>query len=320
MIKTNIPNKKKKRIIIIGSIIGLIIVVALVLFFVLKKDEVEKDQSTLAKYYAWVYQVDDWKEESQNTGTQYYKTLLVYSKDFYDEPTKEDVLFLTKSGYEMITNVIDNTDVTIYNMNTSSKKGVCAYIKIKSDELIDEEKIYINIEGPVEYVEGITTRDEFVEKYKSDEGWCGLTVSVSDFMVPTDEIGPIQPSKEEGVVTIVGDEETTRCYYKINNNKTVFNNNTALRSMNVDELHENGLEELTNIFPTLYSANMKDGMMEVVENLNENIKIKVELIDGVFWYGYETVAGDNIANYVEELPEYIIATFGNYVNLFKVIN
>ena len=309
--------KRKKNFIIICSI-ALALLVGIVIFFIANKDDGVKDMSTPAEYETWIYQVDDWKEKDVEQNDVYYKTLLIYSKDYYDEPSTDDIRYLTNNGYEGLTDVVENSSITIYTMNATSKTGVCTYVKIKTNEMLDEKKIYANVEGPVEYIEGVSKKEDFVKKYKSEDGWCGLMVSVSDFMVPTDEVGPIQPSREVGVITLSNDEETTRCYYQINSENATIKNNTIMKSMVVDELHENGLEEFVKILPSCYTANVVDGEVQVVQELNENIKIKCEVVDNVLWYGYETVNGDNISTYIDELPKYIIATAGNYLNMFQV--
>lgn len=82
-----------------------------------------------AEYTATTYLLDSWREEDEAGSRTYYITLLMYSDDYYDCPTVDDIKYKTDNGYESLVDVIENAKVEVYPMNKGTNRGICTYAK-----------------------------------------------------------------------------------------------------------------------------------------------------------------------------------------------
>lgn len=306
---------KHKKIIAIASAVLLVVALALVLKSCIKKEH--EDETVLAKYTACMYQVDQWKVENEDGTRDYFTTFLLYSDDYYDEPTVDDIKYLTNDGYEILESVVEDSEVTIYTMNSTVKEKVCTYVKIKTKKMLDEQKVYASIAGPTEYDAEISSKEDYIEKYGSDEGWRALMVCVTTYNVPTTTVSAFQPNQNEGVVHLV-DEDSSSCYYKMSNEGSVIEGNSILRKVEVDPLSENGTNAFIDTINASYAAKVIDGEITVMENLDENIQIVCKVIGGEVWLGFELADGTNWSDYHGETPEMIIFSLNEHTYCFTL--
>ena len=266
------------------------------------------DAAKPAEYDAKTYLVDSWREDDESGVRSYYTVLLMYSDDYYDIPNENDILYKTENGYEALLDAIDDSSITLYTLNEQTKIGVCTYAKIKTNTLIDTKKVYAMIEGPVEYDENALTEDDYKDIHGNLDGWRAIMTSVSE-KTPPSNIG--NDLIHMGVVNLF-DNNAPQYFYSASNQDPVVDGNKMMASLVVEGLSETSTLELFLEHATLYceTANIVDGVPESVE-LDENLKIIGELIDGVVWLGFETVDGTDIQDSWDLVPDALVYIYNN---------
>jgi hypothetical protein len=244
-------------------------------------------------------------------------TFLLYSEDYYDEPDSDDIKYLTENGYEPIGDVVEGIEMKLYAMNSTSKEGICSYLKIKTNKLIDAQKIYALLEGPVKYDETLNSHEEYKEKYGDDVAWGSLMVNYTTHNVPTADVSSISPKNGEGVI-FLADGKSSSYYYNMTNN-TIVNGNKMLRKMEVEQFSDAGLESLVETLKFAIPAKIVDGEVQRVDDLDENIHVCCEIIDGCMWIGFETVNGSDINSYKDIVPSYLAIQVNGGLNIFQII-
>ena len=281
-----------------------------------QKDE-PKDESVPATYTASMYRIDDWKVKNEDDTKDYYMTFLLHSEDYYDEPDVDDIKYLTENGYEPISEAIEGIEIKLYTMNSTSKKGICSYLKIKTNKLIDAQKIYALLEGPVEYDETLKNHEEYKEKYGDDVAWGALMINYTTHNIPTTTVSAVSPRDGEGVF-FLSDGQSSSYYYNMTGD-IVINENKMLKKVEVEQLSEVGIESLSETLKYALPAQMVNGELQRMDNLNDNLQICCEIVDGCLWLGFETVDGSDIDDYKDALPYALVFMSNNKLHVFKIV-
>ena len=152
-----------KRLIVI--ILSIVMIMSMVTACKNPNDKVEivTGAATIADFDATVYLVDSWREDGEDGARDYYTTLLIYSEDFYDAPTVDDIRYETDTGSEELKKVVEGAEIVAYNVNNQPVNGICTYVKIKTPTIIDEKKIYVYLAGPASYNPDTLTMEAYQE-------------------------------------------------------------------------------------------------------------------------------------------------------------
>ena len=305
--------KNKKNIILLFAIIVLFSLVAC------KQDgaSVVKGEQELADYEATAYLLDSWKEIDNNS-TTYITSIIVYSEDFYDCPTSDDVKLLTENDYKPLSETIEQSEITVYTMNKNLYRGIYTHIKIKSPELLDTTKIYIDVEGPLGQQEKERTKDEYEKTNGSLDGWVGLMLQVSERNIPSIAgKHDLTDSLKYGTVEIIN-KNRDQFYYLSEMTESIVENNKILTKFFIDAVTESDVNEIpNNLIIDGKVANIIDSKVEIVE-LDERLTIYCEIIDGELWVGYETVDGSDFSAYDGNTPDAVVYNVAGVNNCFII--
>ena len=242
-----------------------------------------------ATHHVASYRVNEWRVE----GTKdYYTILSTYSNDFYAEIEETDILYL-KDGYQTFKEVFPNSEITIYNFN-SSKSGVGAYIKIHTNQLIDLKKVYILTEGPETYIEGITTKEAFEAEEHENNNWVKFYTSIFSASVPFNDINSLNNSQSIAVIT----GANARAYCDATNYETTVNeDNEMVFKFKYDmftAMDEEAIETmlLSNFRP---AANRNGEIVEIL--LPEGLEIFADFDEEFFYVGIKSIENKPISEY-----------------------
>lgn len=297
-------NKKKKIILIVSCAIAALLLIG-GLIWILKPapstPEI-KNEGVPVDFNAYMYIIDNWQSKENDT-VCYYLTLVVYSEDYYDCLTEDDIKYVTNSGYVPLSSAVENTSVTVYPINRDAKKGVCSYVKIKSPRLLDTKKIYAYAEGPIAYQENVNTKEDYKNANGTLDGWRALYISVTTKSFNIDNTESLR-SIYEGVIRLSTDNNE-QYYYESRTPSPIINENKMLTKIYVDPLKKATLETFMDalINNATFSV-INDGVAEKVE-LDPRLKVIGEIVDGEVLIGFETVDGSSFEDYDGAVPDAI---------------
>ena len=261
-------------------------------------------ETTVASYTADIAVLDEWSVKTE-TEKEYYVTLVVHSNDFYDEVKESELLYRTSDGYDTLSNVFKGSTIDVYVANQESKKGICSYIKIKTPKMIDKKSIYVSLEGPVTYEEGVTTEAAYLEKHGNVDGWAKLIASVSSKGVTFEETADKQIGINKGVIRIA-DEKRSLFYYDTTNSECKVDGNRAVARIEVTPIKNCTLEDFAQaILVDGKCVVMEDGRGAMVQ-LDDNLSIVSEIDDDAVLLGFETKDGSDIQAYLDSIPNAIM--------------
>jgi len=258
-----------------------------------------KNEAVTAEWTASACLIDSWTESSENSKT-YYNTILVHSEDFFSCPLPSDVKYKTDDGYEPLTDIIPHIELDVYCVNKEAKKGVCAYIKIASQELLDLKKTYVFLEGPSQYIDGFETKEDY--KDQKDVSWVELLASISSKSSFFGDAARLQMSLTDGVIRLP-DKNASQFYYSSTTHQPEIKGNKLLTRFTVEILNETSKEDLV-------AALIGDGKaVELVAGapqdmeLDPRLRVCGEVIDDQVWLGFETIDGSPFDAYDGKIPD-----------------
>jgi hypothetical protein len=262
-----------------------------------------------SEFSANTYLLDSWREDAEDGSRSYYITLLMYSDDYYACPTTNDVKYKTGKEYQVLTNAIEGAEVTLYQVNTELKSGICTYAKIKTPALLDTKKLYVYLAGPIEYDENTLTEEAYKAQHGSLDGWRKLLTRVSKNSPPNEDVVSMQTSINSGVIRLC-DEHYTQYYYSSQNPHPVVDGNRSMTKITIDPMKEEGTLENLATHLTQYGgvALIKNDIATTTE-LDARLRVVYEIIDNELWLGFETVDGSDISTYDGDIPNAISYTY-----------
>ena len=287
------------------------IVLTIIIIFCLSACS-QKQQSTDSNFTVSVggvsadtYILDSWKEELSDGTREYYLSLYLYSKDYYALLDSSSIKFLNENGeYEALTDVFEGSNVNIIDFN-DTKQGTSTIAIIKTKQMIDNKKIYVLMEGPVQYDKDILTKEDYINKYNkepTDSEWVARLCSSSNRTPPIKTIS-FEHNSNEGIFGF-SDNQNHYFYYSSVGKKTVANDKVYTQ-WNINKITNFSAEQLTSACnASLYGAKLIDNQLEYSE-CDQNIQIYCELNENIMTIGYKTIDGKSIEPYLSKLPTYL---------------
>jgi hypothetical protein len=318
--QTKTTNKWNKGL--TALLIGIVCIVLIVVGVVLVCNKPAEEQPNLvtnaatpSEYSAQTYLIDSWHENFDDGTKKHYITLAIYSADYYAEIDHEDIKYLDEGKYESLSNVWNGSSVEIFNLNTT-QSGICAYAKITTNELIDLKKIYVKMSGPAKYDAEALTKDDYVEKYGTTDGWCSKLASVSERSIPHRAMFAMQGGLAASTIRLYTEEADM--YYYESTKEPVIDGNSIMTKFNVNILKECSIDTLVDViaYQTTF-ANIVDGVALETE-LDERLQIVAEIVDGEVWIGFETVDGSAMSTYNGEVPDAIVHKYNGKTSYFVI--
>ena len=272
-------------------------------------------QVELAEHQVSVYLVDAWKKTNSETQKEeYHTTLLVNSETFFAEPTLDDVEYLVGTEYKSIADAVPLANSNIYQTNDGNNPGVCTYIHLTTNELIDLNKVFVTVRGAEEKENIGLDRTTYKTKLGSLDGFVEIVAGVEEREIPLSHVLPLQTKIDENVI-VLWDENESKFHFK-NDPKALFLDTTAAYMMlEVDPLTNTDLSVLVDAFNKEGKiGDYKDGKFLEWED-NETFAIFAEINEDKIAVGYHT---DDLAKYdiiptaislVSNGHEYIVRLF-----------
>lgn len=256
-----------------------------------KKDDKPVENTvelTPAQHHAASFKVNEWRVE----GTKdYYTVLATYSDDFYGIIGEDNILYYTDT-YHSFKEIFPESDITIYNVN-SSQKGIGAYIKIHTNQLIDLKKVYIIAEGPETYAEGIFTKEQFVEAGNDASKWAKLYTTISSKTTPFNDINSLNIANNVAVIT----GTNARAYCAAGNYDVLIEDNKITVKFPYDtftKINEEAIKEM--LLNNFQVAIEKDGVVTQI-NPPEGIEIFSDMDENYFYVGVQSVGEKALSEY-----------------------
>ena len=257
------------------------------------------------QYNATASIVDSWKD-TEGDAAIYVTSIVLHSDDFYDCPQANDVNISTDEGYQVLTDFVPGAEIVVYNLNESLHQGVYTYMKIKSPKLLDTKKIYVNLEGPVEYQNDIDTSEKYLEVNGSMDGWCNLLVQLSEYdKQASKNWGHMIDSNSYGVIELVN-KDRDQFYYSYIDDNMIINNDKMLKKVFIDKLTNSDINQIVDqLIQDGQVANIVNGEIEII-NIDDKLEIYSCVDNGELFVGFKTTDGSNFNEYNGEIPEVIV--------------
>ena len=267
----------------------------------------EDPQSTLnvqpAEYMARSYKYADWHVE----GTKdYYNVFAVYSGDYYAHIENSDILYLNKNGeYELFRKAYPASDITIVNVNDSTHTGVGAYVQIRTNQLIDINKVFIQVEGPVEYSAHANSKTEYIRYGGKEEDWRAITTSISSKSIPYADIAALTTVPYEGLMNTVDGQVIYVTDEEYESGQTEDSVYFQAKYMAFTEINFDTFTA-DNVISLLPAYDNDGGIKEAERNtLDDNLELFCELGNMYVKIGYKTKDGSDISQYLDVVPKYV---------------
>lgn len=256
-----------------------------------KKDETPPDETlelVPAVYHASSYRINEWRVE----GTKdYYTVLATYASDFYGTISEDDILYYT-DDYRPFKEVFADSDITIYNTN-SSNTGIGAYIKIHTNQLIDLKKVYIIAEGTAQYMEGISTKDQFIEAGNNASDWIKFYTTISSKPTPFDNINALNIN--DNVALLAGLD--ARAYCLASNYELIAEENKITIKFPYDMFTTFNADAIKTMLVSNFNVAVeKDGVLtEII--VPEGIEMFSDVDENYFYIGVQAVGDKSLDEY-----------------------
>lgn len=173
---------------------------------------------------------------------------------------------------------------------------------------MDTKKIYVLLEGAVEYNENVQTMEDYIAINGSADGWLYMMTSVSSKVASIETTSALFASVNSGVVKLCN-SNYDQYYYESDSANTVIDGNRMMTRFAVVSLTDGNLEEfVNNIVTDGHVAQLTDGTPTAIE-LDKRLQIVGEIINGEVWLGFEIVDGSDFSEYDGEIPNAITYTY-----------
>jgi hypothetical protein len=260
------------------------------------------------QYVSHIYKLDEWKNDLEDGKKEYYVSFVMYSKDYYANPTINHIKYHKDGKYERLIDVFPDAKIELFDVNTT-QNGICTYAKVKTSQLIDIKSVHVLLEGPAKYDSEALTKEAYVNKYGSTKGWIATMVRVSEKTANHSDLAELQTDFYRGVCR-VSDFKSSQFYYESGNYAPVIKDNKILSKVDVVPIKNCEISAMADAI--LYSTafyNIVDGVATEAK-LDERLRVVSQEIDGELWVGFETIDGSNMSDYDGEIPDVIA-----YINL-----
>lgn len=256
-----------------------------------KNEEPPVDETivlTPATYTAASYRINEWRVE----GTKdYYTILATYSKDFYGVINEDDIMYYTDT-YHAFKEVFPESDITIYNVN-SSKTGIGAYIKIHTNQLIDLKKVYIVTEGPATYIDGVTTKEQFIAAGHDASEWIKFYTTISTKAPPFNDINALNIT--DNVAILSGPD--ARAYCAAGNYDVLVEENKITVKFPYDMFTAMNEQAVKDMLRTNFQVAIeKDGKVTEIY-LPEGLEIFSDVDEEYFYVGVQAIGNKALNEY-----------------------
>lgn len=270
-----------------------------------KISDIPTTPSEPVKYEATASIIDSWKDTTGDAPV-YVTSIVLYSEDFYSCPTDGDVKILIDNNYETLVEAVAGSTIAVYTMNKNLHHGVYTHMKIKSPKLLDVKKIYVALEGPVEYKENVETSEEYQKINGSLDGWASLLVQLSTRNQPSTKNGyAMVDSLNHGIVELAS-KNRDRFYYSLINKELVLDDDKMLSSFFIDPITNSDSGQIADhIINDGVVANIVDGEI-VVSKIDNRLEIYSCVEDGELLVGFKMADGSNFSTYDGEVPDAIV--------------
>lgn len=299
----------------------MLLLLTLTLFAGCKDDKQKSDDSfkvSKGELSADVYLLDSWKNEIGENDRDYYVSLLLYSDTYYAFLNNDCVKYMQDGSYEKLTSVFSDSEIKILDLN-SKKSGTKAVALIKTKKMIDTKKIYVLMDGPAVYEDGIMSIEDFKSKHGNEptkSEWATSLCTQSSKSVPFSKI-EFDYDKNVGAFGFL-DDINQYVYYEqtgapqIQEDKAFITLQLTYLTNTSDESVKNNMQDY------LAAANIKNNEIENCE-LNDNLEFYFELTNNILSIGYKTKDRTNINTIIDSVPKYVSYS-GNtgVISVFKV--
>lgn len=259
---------------------------------------------------ATTYIIDSWREDKEDGTRDYFIKLLSYSDDYYAELSSEDVVYKTESGYEQLSATVDGAIVDIYNYNAESKEGIASLILIKTNKMIDEKKVYVRLSGPTKYEDGVKTREDYVEKHGSADGWVSKLTSITEKTPPYSNIVQKYTSATSGPIMMISDGYNVY-NFALTDDEPIINETTHLKRIELTAVSTRSIEDFIadiSMCSLAYKATDDNGN-EVWKFADAKFQAYGEIINGQVYIGYKMADDSKIADAGVPLPEAFLSQY-----------
>lgn len=291
LVKESKEKKKDSKGLILVAILSLcVLVVGLLL---LNEEEPEEEPVVFSEQVETLYLIDQWSVEKENEEKDYFVSLYLESNDYYDITQPEDVLCLTDEGeYKAFADVNKTADVQIFQRYEEElTDSVAAYILIKTDELVDLNNLFVNIEGPEKKIDGVETKEQYIEKTGSADGWNGTITTCVEQTIDDGSASTIEKTiYNKGFLNMLDDDSSVGYYEKIENSFIEKDNRKIVEISLKDFSEKASIAIETTIADAMMVYIEKDTQEVVLDNSGNwslNLKKVFEPTEKGFVVGYE---------------------------------
>lgn len=285
-----------------------------------KNDKVDEDVTIEIKpfeYTVSVRVIDEWKVEKEDGTRDYYMTLYAQSDTMYCELKEDNVIFYSDAGYNPLEETIQGSEVTVYNLNEDTHKGVNACIMIKTKNMIDSKKINISFDGPSEYDAECLDKTSYEAKHGKGS-WGSVMSKVSSSAYSSSYIVQSQSGVQYGMFCPMNqDGLSLALYFDQRNVAPVTEGDKHYVKLEVTSFSNRDIAAFREYFETRMEAKDKIDLYEGKVELDKNIAMYAEYVDGAMLIGYRTVDGSDISSYVESFPEWLAVIYSGGASYLK---
>ena len=271
-------------------------------------------QVELAEHQVFVYLVDAWKKTNPETQKEdYHTTLLVNAETFFAELTLDDVEYLVGTEYKPIADAVTLTNSNIYQTNDGNNPGVCTYIHLTTNELIDLNKVFVTVCGAEEKENIGLDRTTYKSKLGSLDGFVEIVAGVEEREIPLSHVLPLQTKIDENVI-VLWDENESKFHFKNDPKALCLDTTAAYMMLEVDPLTNTDLSVLIDALNKEGKiGDYKDGKFLEWED-NEDFQIYSEINDGYLCVGY---TADSLMEY-DVIPTAISLTSNGHEYIIRL--
>ena len=300
-------------------LIGLAVAVVTIVCVILLNKNPEDEEPVFSKYNEDLYLIDQWSEDNADGEKDYYVSFYLESKDYYDVINPEDVVWLD-NGYSPITEVYETAEIQTFERFPGATTGVASYILIKTDDLLDLNKIYVQTSGPEEKIEGVETKEDYIEKTGSEEGWNETTVAWTEKNILAEETDEMSMMYNHGFLHME-DENSSIAYFETKEDSVMIAEDRKTVDVRLTKLSENVFDafEETMGMTTLGFVDKETDRVDVHANWVMNTEIIKEETEDGFTIGYKYEDIESVKDDDGRLPNAIIILLEdvNYVIMFE---
>lgn len=250
-------------------------------------------------YEVKTYLVDDWRNDLEDGSREYFVTLLTYSGDYIYEVNENDVKVLNENSESVsLVDEIEGAEVKVVNSKMETD-GTNAYIKIKTNRLIDTKKLFVELNGKVSV---------------SDETKTILT-SISPSSTPNQTAVSSQIYEDTGMLRIHNDNSSLY-YYDLSKNEITTDGDKHIVKIYLEQYKEDGLDVFASdaVGTTMDCfVEIEDDKMEYVW-LDEDVSLFTYVDGNYVVVEFATLDGSSIEDEIDKIPSYLTCVSDKVVN------